>query len=472
MHLFIFNRGLRIQDNTTLNAMPKPVVCAFVFTEQVSQNTYKSNAAVSFMVESLHELAADIARRGGQLHFFHGEIIAILRAIHKHAPIATLGTNFDYTPYARERQAKFAEFCTVNKINFVCKEDHVLFDVLDARTKKADGSHYTVFSPFAAHVRLLDVRRPSTAKLTFGTIAHKIPSAFALADAKQFYKPDNGHGGRSRALAILHRIQDFAEYSKSRDYFLYPTTRLGPHNHFNTVSIREVYWAIRDGLKKRGDGLINELVWRDFYYQLYYYVPHMLAGQVGGVNSAFRPKYNLIRWIDDAPLFKRWMTGTTGIPVCDAAMRDLNQTGFMPNRLRMITAGVLTKLFLISWQHGEWYFARQLRDYDAIQNSAGWAWTVTGIDPQQVFRIFSPAIQGKKFDPECKYILRYIPELASVPIKDIHAWDSAWAKYPGVKYPKPAIEHHVAYQRAMKEMLRVHRAPSRASAPGRASASQ
>ena len=462
MHLFLFNRGLRIQDNTTLNAMSKPVVCIFVFTEQVSQNTYKSNQAVAFMVESLRELAAEIAKHGGQLHFFHGEVIQILHMIHKHSPIGTLGTNFDYTPYARNRQAKLAEFCTAAKINFICKEDHVLFDVLDGRTKKADGTHYTVFSPFAAHVKQFEIRRPTTQKITFGTMrnASAIPGAFKLSDARQFYTPCEGHSGRSAALAILRRVQDFALYGKSRDYFLYPTTRLGPHNHFNTVSIREVYYAIHDGLKKRGDSLINELVWRDFYYQLYYYVPHMLAGQVGGVNSAFRPKYNLIRWIDDAPLFKRWMTGTTGIPVCDAAMRDLNQTGFMPNRLRMVTAGVLTKLFLISWQHGEWYFARQLRDYDAIQNSAGWAWTVTGIDPQQVFRIFSPAIQGKKYDAECKYILRYIPELAGVPIKDIHAWDTAWAKHPGCKYPKPAIEHAVAYKRAMKEMLRVHHTKS------------
>jgi deoxyribodipyrimidine photo-lyase len=289
----------------------------------------------------------------------------------------------------------------------------------------------------------------------------KAPHATSVLDINKFYIANpmaNVHGGRSNGLAILRRINNFIDYGTRRDFFTYKTTYLASHNHFGTVSIREVYVAVKR-LGRKATSLINELIWRDFYYMLYYYFPHMLNGMVSGVNKAFRPKYNHIHWQYNDKLFTAWCTGYTGIPICDAAMRQLNTSGFMPNRLRMIVASILTKIFLISWRYGEKYFAQQLKDYDPIQNSAGWAWTITGIDPQQVFRIFSPKLQSIKFDLQCEYIIKYVPELADVPSKDIHNWENTYAKYlaVGVKYVKPVIDYKFAYARAMKELMRVHK---------------
>lgn len=469
MHIFIFNRALRLHDNTTLIHMAKlnlPIVPIFIFTEQVNKrkNAYFSNNAVEFMIESLQELADDIHKLKGKLYFFHcDDIIKALAAIHKQSAILSIGTNYDYTPYARDRQAKFAEFCTKHNITFYMQEDHCLYNILDGQTLKADHSPYTVFTPFKNNALKLPIRAVDPYKgFTFKTVACLEANKYYLAAAKinQFYEPNNKSetpGGRAAGLKILQNIEQFADYGTQRDYFLYSTTRLAAHNHFGTVSIREVYHKIHDVLKKRSAALINELIWRDFYYQLYYYFPHMLAGQIGGKNQAFRPKFNHIKWCGTPAIFKAWCEGRTGIPLCDAAMRQLNQTGFMPNRLRMICAGVLTKIFLITWKQGEQYFAQKLKDYDAVQNSAGWAWTITGIDPQQVFRIFSPKIQSKKFDSECKYILKYVPELADVPHNDIHNWDEKHAKHTAVKYPAPVVNYHSSYKRALAELARVHK---------------
>ena len=467
MNIFIFNRGLRLTDNTTLIHMCKlnlAITPIFIFTEQVNKrkNAYFSNNAVEFMIESLHELAADIQKLKGKLYFFHCEdIIMALAAIHKQTAIASIGTGYDYTPYARDRQAKFAEFCTKHNILLYMREDHCLYNVLDGATLKADNTPYTVFTPFKNRVSAIPIKPVDTYKaFTFKTVKALESVKYYISDIDQFYTPNahaDIHGGRALALRILHNIADFAAYGTQRDYFLYHTTRLAAHNHFGTVSIREVYHRIHDVLKKKGASLINELIWRDFYYQLYYHFPHMLGGQVGGKNQAFKAKYNAIKWRDDPAMFRAWCEGRLGIPVCDAAMRQLNITGFMPNRLRMVCAAVLTKLCLITWRLGERYFAQKLKDYDAIQNSAGWAWTITGIDPQQVFRIFSPKIQGKKFDPECKYILTYIPELSHVPHRDIHNWDEKHANYPAVKYPACLFDYRSAYNRAIKELVRVHK---------------
>ena len=472
MNIFIFNRSLRCHDNTTLLHMAKlnlPIVPIFIFTEQVDrkQNTYFSDNAVEFMVQSLKELASDIASQKGKLYFFHGnDIIEVLHSINTHVKIASLGTNFDYTPYAKQRQDSFNKFCTDHKITFYIKEDHTLFSILDGKANKADGTPYTVFTPYKNHaLKSLEVREPEKYnKFNFKIIKPMESTKYYIEEKHidKFYKPNPHaltHGGRSHGLNILKNIEDFKDYGEKRDYFTYKTTFLAAHNHFGTVSIREVYHVIKNKLKRKSAGIINELIWRDFYYNLYYHFPHMLGKMAGHENKAFKEKYNHIKWNNDDELFNRWATGTTGIPICDAAMRQLNKEGFMPNRLRMVTAAILTKLFLITWKKGEQYFAQKLRDYDAIQNSAGWGWTITGIDPQQVFRIFSPKVQGKKFDPDCEYILKYVPELSEVPIKDIHDWENKYKIHlaHGIKYYAPAIEYKKAYHRAITELIRVHK---------------
>lgn len=475
MNLFIFNKSLRCHDNTTLIHMAKmnlPIVPIFIFTEQVDRkvNEYFSDNSVEFMVESLKELARDIADQKGKMYFFHhNDIITVLQSIHTQNKIASLGTNYDYSPYARQRQDNFTKFCKDHNITFYIKEDHVLFNILEGKNNKADGTPYTVFTPFKNFVlRTQEVREPEKYnKFNFKIIKALESNKYHIEEKhidKFFVHNPNAliQGGRSHGLRILANMEDFKDYGEQRDYFLYKTTYLASHNHFGTVSIREVFHAMKNKLKRKSAGIINELIWRDFYYNLYYNFPHMLGKMIGGQNKAFKEKYNHINWNNNEALFQKWATGTTGIPICDAGMRQLNKEGFMPNRLRMITAGVLTKLFLITWRKGEQHFAQKLKDYDSIQNSAGWGWTVTGIDPQQVFRIFSPKLQGKKFDPKCEYVLKYVPELAGVPIKDIHDWENKYKTHlaNGVKYYPPAIEYKMAYRRAINELVRVHKLTS------------
>jgi len=469
MNLFIFNRGLRCHDNTTLIQMAKltpHITMCFIFTEQVDKkkNLYFSNNAVEFMIESLKELSEEINKLGGKLYFFQGEIIDVLKKINHCVKILSIGSNYDYTPYARNRQELIMNFCSELNITFYTYEDHVLYPILTGKSNKADGNPYTVFTPYKNHVTKNLEIKPVDKYNTWNFKTWKELSSckclISIDEIDKFYTPNelaNVRGGRSLGLKILSNIEDFSDYTEKKEYFTYKTTFLAAHNHFGTVSIREVYTAVSK-LKRKSHGLINELIWRDFYYNLYYHYTHMLNGMTGGINKAFRPKYNNIKWINNKALFDKWCNGVTGIPICDAAMRQLNTTGFMPNRLRMIVANILTKLFLITWRWGEMYFAQKLKDYDPIQNSAGWGWTVTGIDPQQVFRIFSPKIQSKKFDPECQYIKTYVKELLDVPNKDIHNWEETYEKHLelGIKYVEPAINYKLAYKRATNEFIRVH----------------
>lgn len=473
MNIFLFNRGLRCNDNTTLIDMIQTcgeVTPIFVFTEQVNKkkNKYFSNNSVEFMIESLHELYNTIETKyDGKLYFFHNDnLIKVLTSINKLIKIENLGTNFDYTPYARKRQDLLKEFCDKNKINYHMKEDHVLYNVLDKKACKEDGNPYTVFTPYKNHAfGNLTVPEPDKFK-KFNFKKYKIleTNKYYLddKDINKFYQVNpeaHIHGGRKNGLKILKNLDKYKDYSEKRDCLLYNTTFLASHNHFGTVSIREVYYAIKDKLKSRSIGLLTEICWRDFYYNLYYYHPHMLGGMVQKKNKAYKEKFDHIKWNYNHEHFKRWCEGTTGIPVCDAGMRQMNRTGFMHNRLRMVTAAVLTKLLLLPWQWGEKYFAQTLKDYDPIQNGGGWGWTVTGIDPQQVFRIFSPQSQSTKFDPECKFILEYIPELKNVPVKDIHNWENTYQTYldKGIEYYEPIIDYKQARRDALDEFNRVNK---------------
>ena len=473
MHIFLFNKGLRCNDNTTLIHMMKEmgeVTPIFVFTEQVNKkkNEYFSNNSVEFMCESLHELADTIKdKHNGKLYFFHqDDIIKTLNSIHKTLPISSLGTNFDYSPYATKRQELLKEFCDKYNIILYIKEDHVLHEILDGTTRKDNGEPYTVFTPFKNHaMENLTVRKPDTFK-KFKFARHpkleEISNYISQKDIDQFYETNpnsNVMGGRKAGLKILKHLDKFKDYSEDRDSFTYKTTFLASHNHFGTVSIREEYYMMKEKLKSKSIGLINEIYWRDFYYNLYYNNPHMLAGMIGKENKAFKPKFDHIKWKYDTELYKKWCDGTLGIPVCDAGMRQMNHSGFMHNRLRMVTAAVLTKLCMLPWTWGEKYFAQTLKDYDCIQNGGGWAWTVTGVDPAQPFRIFSPKQQSLKFDPECKFILEYIPELKNVPTDCIHNWEEKYDEYleKGIKYYKPAIDYKKARKHYLDEINRVNK---------------
>jgi len=246
-------------------------------------------------------------------------------------------------------------------------------------------------------------------------------------------------GGRKKGVPILQRAADFKEYETERDFPAKRlTTQLSPHLKFGTLSIREVYKAFKD---QGNFSLIRQLYWRDFYYQIGFFFPHVFKG-------SFREKYQSLKWAYDKNLFRKWYKGETGFPIVDAGMKQLNSTGFMHNRVRMIVASFLTKDLQINWQWGEKYFAQKLIDFDIAVNNGNWQWSSsTGCDPSPYFRIFNPWTQQKKFDPECEYIKTFIPALRNLSPKDIHNLKNR--RPVGIDYPKPIVNHSEARKKAL-----------------------
>jgi deoxyribodipyrimidine photo-lyase len=458
MNIFIFHRDLRLNDNTTLIKQLqkyKTVTPIFIFPpEQINPKTndYFSNNSVQFMIESLHELSNEIKDKHGKLYFFKGPTMSVIKQIHKTTPIQSIAFNFDYTPYALQRDEEIRNWCKKNNLDCIVHEDYVLHDILGNETKKSDGEPYQVFTPFREHCqKTLKIRTPDkfrSFQFTLFTSASNISYNMNEFDITKFYKPNpniNVHGGRKNGLKILSSIEKFKDYDKKRDFLTYKTTFLSAHNHFSTVSIREVYYAFERKFGKH-HGIINELYWRDFYVNVTYFFPDILQGQIHGKNQAFRKKYNKITWSNNVKHFEKWCKGETGFPIIDAAQNQLNTTGYMHNRCRMCSAMFLTKDLHISWRDGEKYFAKHLVDYSPMQNNGGWQWaSSTGTDAQPYFRIFNPWTQIRNYDEKCEYIKTWIPSLKDVPINDILNWNKPeihekWLKN-GIKYYAPMIVH-------------------------------
>ena len=458
MNIFIFHRDLRIIDNTALIYQIKEAgdtIPIFIFPpEQIdpNKNKYFSNNSVQFMIESLHELSEDIKKKKGKLYFFKGDTLDVLKAINKKVEINSIAYNIDYTPYARKRDKDIREFCEENEISFYEKEDYMMYDMLNGQTKKADGTPYLVFTPFKNHcLNNLVVREVDSFKnfkFTKEKSLEKIKFHIQEDEIDEFYEDNediNVHGGRSNGLLILKNIGKFKDYSKKRDTLTYKTTFLGAHLHFTTVSIRETFHKMKEKLGKTS-GLVTELHWREFYANITYEFPRVLQGQLKGQNKSYKEEYDNIKWSYEKKLFEKWCNGQTGFPIVDAAMNQMNKTGYMHNRCRMIVASFLTKDLHIDWKLGEQYFASKLVDYDPINNNGGWQWsTGSGTDAQPYFRIFNPWSQGEKFDPDCEYIKNWVPELEEVPNKEIHKWfdkkiHEKWLK-EGIEYYIPVVNH-------------------------------
>ncbi len=252
-------------------------------------------------------------------------------------------------------------------------------------------------------------------------------------------------GGRRQALAIFDALENLKEYQNRRDYpALASTSLLSAHLKFGTVSIREAFYAVQCALGV-DHPLLRQFYWRDFFTHIAYHFPEVFG-------HAFVRKYDALPWRNDQARFYTWAEGRTGFPIVDAGMRELNQTGYMHNRVRMITASFLVKDLHISWRWGERYFAQHLVDYDPCVNNGNWQWAAsTGCDAQPYFRIFNPWLQQQKFDADCEYIYRWIPELRPFPPEVIHRWDK---KFAACDYPKPIVDHRFESEKA-KEMFRI-----------------
>lgn len=436
--LHIFRRDLRLHDNTALNAAlssSQEVVTCFIFNDaQVGAHKHRSANGLAFMIESLEELAEEIKERGGKLLFCHGDHANVVKELISKLSIEAVFFNKDYTPFSRKRDEGIASVCREHNVPCEQFSDALLCE--PSAFGKDDGKPYTVYTPFFKRASKETVPQP--AKLTRGSfIAPR--AGIEQVDPRSFWPEESAPkrisiGGRSNALAILKTIGSYTKYEDERNLpAMKGTTLLAPHNKFGTVSVREVYHAIADALGV-SHTLIRELYWRDFFTHIAWHFPHVFG-------HAFHRHYDALEWSKDMKLFNAWCEGRTGFPIVDAGMRELVTTGFMHNRVRMIVASFLVKDLHISWRWGEAFFARHLTDYDPAVNNGSWQWAAsTGCDAQPYFRIFNPWLQQKRFDPECIYVKRWVPELSSLPPSQIHKLDQPESGRPST-YPAPIVEH-------------------------------
>ena len=471
-----FRRDLRVMDHLALAEAlrrARRVYCVFLFDREILDALpSRTDRRVEFIRESLLELDQALRIRGGQLIVRQGAAVVELPRLAQQLGTAAVFVNRDYEPQARRRDEAVALALEKHAISFESFKDQVVFDGPEVLTQA--GRPYTVFTPYRNCwlKRLteddLQAHQGGAGQLLTSPLADGVPSLRDLGFLPTDLQQLGVLPGMSGAQQLL---DDFCgrmgRYREQRDF---PSVKgvsyLSVHLRFGTVSIRELASrAVAAGALAGNEGAatwLGELIWRDFYFMILDRFPHV-------VERAFKPEYDAIAWEAGSgadAAFAAWCEGRTGYPLVDAAMHQLNRTGYMHNRLRMIVASFLTKDLGIHWQRGEAWFARQLNDFDLAANNGGWQWAAsTGCDAQPYFRIFNPVTQSERFDPAGKFIRRYLPELSGVPDKYIHApWrmSSAEQLACGVKVgrdtPAPLVEHDEARHRTLARYAVVKRA--------------
>ena len=447
--LFIFRRDLRIKDNKGLNyAMSnyENIIPIFIFThEQVtSKNKYKSDNAIQFMCESLNELDIDLKKEKSKLHIFNGYNITILKKIINKIEIESIIFNKDYTPYAIKRDKEISELCEKENIKCNIIEDYLLAPI--SSFNKKDGNPYTIFTPFKNNVLKYKIDKPIYTKIKNLTkVGSKIKQDKIIK--YNINKDILVEGGRDNGLKKLNKIKEHKSYNKNRNILNESTTQLSAYIKFGCISIREVYHKILDELGKKND-LLGQIIWREFYFYIAYYFPYVLKGK------NYNEKYDKIKWKWSKKNYESWCNGETGYPIVDAGMRELNKTGYMHNRCRLITCNFLNRLLGIDWTWSEVYFANKLTDYDPSVNNGNHQWVASvGVDPKPYFqRLFNPWLQSKKFDVDAKYIKKWVPELKNIPAKEIHEWEKYCNKYDmkKINYFNPIVDYKIARQESIK----------------------
>jgi deoxyribodipyrimidine photo-lyase len=446
--LFIFRRDFRIIDNNGLNLLNnncKNIYTIFIFTpEQVgSGNKYKSDNSVQFMIESLDDLSNQISKSGSKLYTFYGHNNEVIADCIKKWNINIVCFNLDITPYARDRDDKIIKLCEQLQTYIMYDYDYYLHQ--PGTIVNGTGEPYQKFTPYYEKAMKIKVELPANArKIHFRKSETNIPNKITLENAmKKFTNINNNilvHGGRENAMICLkNALKSQTHYVKTRNELNKQTTQLSAYIKFGCLSIREVYKVFR-----RNTALIRQIFWREFYANILYSFPHVLG-------HSLKPKYDKIKWRHNQNWFNAWKKGETGFPVIDAGMKQLNTTGYMHNRVRLLVASFLVKILLIDWRDGEKYFAKKLTDYDPASNNGNWEWiSGSGADSNPYFRIFNPLRQSNEYDPDCEYIKTWIPELKDVPNEDIHNWDTTWEKHKECKYPKPIINYVEQREKSMK----------------------
>lgn len=436
--LFIFRRDLRLVDNGGLNAalqQSEQVLACFIFDpRQIDSHPYQSQAGLQFMLEALEDLRQQFRSHQCRLGLYQGQPEHIVSRLHQKHVFDALFVNRDYTPFSRRRDADLQVWCRKQGLVFYSYADALLNEPEQAL--KSDGSAYQVFTAFYNRARLHPVTLPTG--LADGRLLDGEEDAALISRLRQTHS-NALPGGRQAALQKLEQLPACRDYGQQRDFpALAATSDLSAYLKFGCCSVREAYYAVVENLGTEHP-LLRQLYWRDFFTQIAFHFPQVFG-------HAFHERFDKIAWRNDSEEFQAWTDGRTGFPIVDAGMRQLNRTGAMHNRVRMIVASFLVKDLHIDWRWGERYFARHLLDYDPCVNNGNWQWAAsTGCDAQPYFRIFNPWLQQKKFDPDCAYIKHWVPELNSYAPARIHNW---FNQPLAGDYPPPMVEHGLRSQLA------------------------
>ncbi len=424
--LFWFRRDLRLDDNVGFyQALQNdvPVLPLFIFDTEILENLPKTDAKVSFIHEQVQKLSNQLSTDyGSGIAQFYDTPDAVFKKLLQDYTIEAVYTNHDYEPYAKKRDSKIKELLAQKDIPFKTFKDQVIFE--KEEVVKDDGDPYVVYTPYMRKWK--GNFNPSIYLMEYDTLSDLHKNLYKTKSLPQLSLEDMGF----EESAI--KVPDFTvsseliqKYEDTRDYPAKEkgTSRLGPHLRFGTVSIRKM---IKKAIDEKNETFWNELIWREFFMQILWHFPHT-------VNKAFRPKYDRIEWRNNQVEFEKWKAGETGYPLVDAGMRELNETGYMHNRVRMLVASFLCKHLLIDWRWGEAYFAEKLLDYEMASNVGNWQWAAgSGVDAAPYFRIFNPTTQIKKFDKEKEYINAWVPNLQEL------------------SYPEPMVDHKMARERCLK----------------------
>ena len=424
--LFWFRRDLRLEDNHGLFAAlskGEPVQAMFVFDKNIlSKLADKNDARISFIHQQLLKLNAELAKLGSSLWVFYGDPLHVFKnelqaKMPAHTSIDKVYTNHDYEPNAIQRDASIGEWLLSQNSELLTFKDQCIFEKKEV--VKDDGLPYTVFTAYKnKYYKTLTAESFKSFDCQKYFTNFYANSGFPMPSLEEI-----GFEPSEIEFPLIEFESILKEYANSRNFpSVKGTSRISVHLRFGTVSIR----ALAKASFGKSETWFNELVWRDFYFQILWHFPYV-------VNSAFKPNYNHIEWRNNEAEFEKWCNGQTGYPIVDAGMRELNATGFMHNRVRMIVASFLTKHLLISWQWGEAYFAKKLLDFELSSNNGGWQWAAgCGCDAAPYFRIFNPAEQTKKFDPKFRYIKKWVPE------------------FQEFNYPAPIVDHKFARERCLQ----------------------
>jgi deoxyribodipyrimidine photo-lyase len=422
INIIWFRRDLRLFDNAALyHALKsdKPILPVFIFDKNIlDELKNKADARVTFIYSALEKMHTQLQQFGSGLKIIHGSPVEVWRRIITEHCVEKVFTNHDYEPYAKQRDDEIEKLLKERNISFHTFKDHVIFE--KEEVMKDDGTPYTVFTPYSKKwkTKLNDFYLQSypCEKYFHNWLKYEYVD-FPKIESLGFQYSSLIFPEKYVTDELLHH------YAELRNILgIEGTSRLSVHLRFGTISIRQLARQAQQHSIKYFD----ELIWREFYQMILWQFPHV-------VNNAFKREYDNIPWRHDEEQYEKWCEGKTGFPIVDAGMRELNATGYMHNRVRMIAAGFLTKHLLIDWRWGEAYFAGKLLDFELASNNGGWQWAAgTGVDAAPYFRIFNPNEQVKKFDPDLVYIRKWIPELDSL------------------EYPQPMIDHVKARQRALE----------------------